>query len=142
MPRVSKRLINKELDQLIKDNFSYLISFLNSTHEINLFFNTFLTDEEKTMLGKRLTIHIMLENKIENHQIQSTLKVSQDTVRIHKIVWKNADTSYKEILVKIAKNKKTKEFIKKVVKFFEPLESFLQAKTNMKARAKFLNPDI
>ena len=61
MPRASKRSVDKNLRIELQDNFAYLISSLHKSSDIQQFFETFLTDEEKTMLTKRLMLHLMLE---------------------------------------------------------------------------------
>ena len=47
----------------------------------------------------------------------------------------------KMIIRKIAKREKTKQFWKSVKKILQPLNLALQAKTNMKARAKLMTGD-
>lgn len=140
MPRASRKPIRKEIQEELRDNFAYLISSLYISSEIELFFESFLTAEEKIMLTKRLMIHLMLKNSYEVGEICAVLGVSRETVRTHKGVWLIGNNKYKKIIEKIANRRKTKEFWKKVEKSLKPLEYFLTAKTNMKSRAKLFDP--
>ena len=141
MPRASRKPVNKEIRKELSDNFAFLISSLSSASDINNFFETFLSDEEKTMLTKRLMIHLMLENHYEALQIAAVLGVSKETIRTHKIIWMIGGGVYKRVITKIAKREKTKQFWKKVETALQPLDLMLKAKTNMKARAKLLSGD-
>ena len=142
MPRASKRPVNKNIQEELQDNFSFLISSLTSSSDIQHFFETFLTEEEKTMLTKRLMLHLMIENGYDPMEMTSVLGISLETVRKHKMVSKLGDKTYKDIIAKITNRNKTKAFWKKVEKALRPLELALDAKTNMKARAKLLSGDL
>jgi uncharacterized protein YerC len=140
MPRASRKQVDKDTQEELRDNFAFLISALHKSKDIEQFFEDFLTREEKTMLAKRLMLHLMLENEYTALEIQAVLGMSRDTIRIHKDLWNRGGETHKEMIRKIAKREKTKEFWKKVEKILKPLEHALQAKTNMKARSKLLNP--
>lgn len=127
--------------QDVESNFAFLISSLRSSSDISLFFEDFLSDEEKTMLTKRLMLHMMLENGYQMSEIKSVLLMSFDTIRIHNHVWKKGGKTYRTILQKIAKREKAKEFWEKVEKVLKPFELAMTAKTNMGSRAKLLNRD-
>lgn len=141
MPRVSKRPLNKEINIELKGNFSSLISSLQNPREIEKFLNDFLTKEENLMLAKRLMLHLLLDNKYKSLEIQSILGVSKETVRVHKSSWEKSGETYRKIINKIANRRKVKLFLQAIEKKLRPLELVLQAKTNMKARAKFLSGD-
>jgi uncharacterized protein YerC len=139
MPRASRREIDKEMQDELRDNFAYLISALHRSKEIENFLEDFLTHEEKTMLSKRLMLHLMLENGYKSSEIEAVLGVSHETIRVHKEIWSRGGEAYRKMIRKIAKREKTKEFWQKVEKILKPLEYAFQAKTNMKARSKLLN---
>lgn len=139
MPRASRRPVNKNIQEELQDNFSFLISSLTSSSDIQHFFETFLTEEEKIMLTKRLMLHLMIENGYGPMEITSVLGISLETVRKHKMVSRLGDKIYKAIIVKITKRRKTKEFWQQVEKLLRPLDHALDVRTNMKARAKFLS---
>lgn len=137
MPRASRKRIKKKVYEEVIGNFASLITALKNPYEIEFFFQDFLTKEEKLMLSKRLMLHLLLERGFYSSQIESTLGVSKETVRTHKNVWSRGGKVYKSIIQEIAKRNKTKEFWEKIEKLLKPVELVLQAKTNMKARAKF-----
>ena len=56
MGRVSKRVINKDLERELEQQLTFIVSSLTDNNEISLFLNEFLTREEKIMLGKRLVL--------------------------------------------------------------------------------------
>jgi len=141
MPRASRRPVNKSVEEELQDNFSFLISSLTSAKDIQHFFETFLTPEEKVMLTKRLMLHLMVENRYSIDEISSVLSVSKETVYKHRNILLWAGKEYKEIIVKITTRRKVKVFWKKVEELLRPLELALDAKTNMKARAKLLSGD-
>lgn len=137
MPRASKKPVRKNLNQELNNYFASLISSLNKEEEIEQFFNDFLTSEEKTMLTKRLMLHLMLENGYKASQIESVLGMSRETIRVHGYIWSGGGVVYKRIINKIAGKEKTKRFWEKVDKVLKPLDLALRSKTDMKARAQF-----
>ncbi|HVF69900.1 MAG TPA: Trp family transcriptional regulator [Xanthomonadales bacterium] len=141
MPRASKRILNKNIYEELEDHFSFLISSLHSSQDIERFFSDFLTSEEKSMLTKRLMLHLMLENGYTVSHIKAVLNMSRETIRVHQHVWGKGGNTYKVMLQKIAHREKTKEFWKKVEQILRPFDLALQSKTNMKARAKIAGKD-
>ena len=140
MPRASRKRIGRNMQDELRDNFAYLISALHRSKDIENFLEDFLTQEEKTMLAKRLMLHLMLENGYKPSEIEAVLGMSRETIRVHKKIWSRGGETYRSMIRKIAKRGKTKEFWQKVEKILKPLEYALQAKNNMKARAKLYNP--
>ncbi len=136
MPRVSRKLINKDLDDELNENFMILISSLRASQEINYFFASFLTKEEKKMIPKRLMLHLMLINNIPDSKISAHLEMSYETIRTHKNSLDSLSNEYKEILAKISRRKSTRDLFKKIDKKIERLDSFLKAKSDMKERSK------
>jgi uncharacterized protein YerC len=139
MPRASQRKIDKDMQEELRDNFAYLISALHRSKDIENFLEDFLTQEEKTMLAKRLMLHLMLENGYQSSEIGAVLGVSHETIRVHKEIWSRGGETYRKMIRKIAKREKTKEFWRRVEKILKPLEYALSSKNDMKARAKLYN---
>lgn len=136
MPRASRKPLSKETDKDLREHFINLISSLQRLSEVEGFFNDFLTREEKIMLGKRLMLHLMLEKGYKTVQISSALSISSETVRIHKLIWQNANATYKEMLRKIAQKDKNKEFWQKIEEKLKPLGLAMRARSDMRARAE------
>jgi len=141
MPRASRRSVRKEVNEELRENFSSLISTLSSQKEIEQFFDDFLTREENTMLSKRLMLHLMLENGYKSQDIQAFLSLSKETVRIHRGLWSRGGQTYRNIISKIAKRQKAKEFFEKLEKIFKPVNLALKSRNDMRARAKFASGD-
>lgn len=141
MPRASRKPIKKSVDQEIRENFSFLISSLSSSSEIQEFFSDFLTHEEQIMLSKRLMLHLMLERGYKNLQIESILGISKDTIRIHKAIWERGSATYRGILGKLARKAGNKEFWEKLEELFRPVELAMKARNDMRARAKLATGD-
>jgi len=141
MPRASRRPIDKNLDHELRENFASLISSLQNSYEIEGFLNDFLTKEEKIMLGKRLMLHLMLENNYPTSNIETSLKVSRETVRVHKNIWQNAGSIYKEIISKISKKERTRQLFNKIESMLKPLDLAMRARSDMRARAKLVSGD-
>lgn len=136
MPRVSRKVINKTINEELKEHFTSLISALTNTKEIEEFFQDFLTDEEKVMLAKRLMLHLMLENGYKIFQIETVLGISRETIRVHKNIWSRGGQTYRKLIIKIARREKAKHFWEKIEEILKPIDLALKSKTDMKARAK------
>ena len=137
MTRISKSRLHDTQLKEITEHFSYLISSLNKSMEIENFLNNFLTKEEKIMLTKRLVLLMMIKRNYPPHVIQNALHVSYETVRSYNDKLPMKDSLFQTIIEKLVKREKSKEFWKKVDKFLKPIDLFIRAKNDMKARAKF-----
>jgi uncharacterized protein YerC len=141
MSRVSKRIINKDINVELGENFSFLISSLQNPKEIEQFFADFLTQEENLMLAKRLMLHLLLENGYKTNEIASTLSLSQETVRVHNLSRGKEGEVYKKIIAKLSSRRKIKLFLQMIKKKLRPLDLALKSKTDMKARSKLISGD-
>lgn len=119
MPRVSKKNIDKDIQDDLGNHFLFLISELQSTKDIKMFLNDFLSDEEKGMLTKRLALHMMLEMGYKMRDIAIVLGVSRETIRMHTHVWSKGGPEYKAVIRRIVKSEKTKKFWEKVENFLK-----------------------
>lgn len=136
MTRVSRaRLDQKRLEE-IKEHFSFLISSLNNSIEIENFFNEFLTEEEKIMLTKRLVLYLMLKRNYSPPDIQTALHVSYETVRTYQKQLQYKNSLFQKTIERLVKREKAKAFFEKIDKILKPLDLALRAKTDMKARAE------
>lgn len=141
MPRISRsRLQQKSLEE-ITEHFSYLISSLTKSDEIENFFSGFLTKEEKIMLAKRLVLFMMLKKAYSPQEIQATLHLSYETVRTYRDHLDLKSSAFHKTIDRLIKREKTNEFFKKVDQLLKPLELALQAKRNMRLRAKLVSGD-
>lgn len=141
MPRVSKSRLHQQRLSEIQDHFAYLISSLTNSDDIEDFFGEFLTKEEKVMLAKRLVLYMMLKKEYPPHVIQSALHISYETVRSHTNQISSKNAKFHAVINKLISREKTKEFFDKINQLLKPVDLFLRAKTDMKARAKFASGD-
>lgn len=141
MPRVSKKILRREIEEEIRYNFASLVSTLSSSKDIEKFFEDFLTKEENKMLTKRLMLHIMLENGHRQSDIGSFLGMSRETIRVHKNLSERGGSVYKNIIGKIARREKTKQFFKTLEKKLKPVELVFKSRNDMRARAKLASGD-
>ena len=142
MGRVSKKFINQKFQLELEDQLSFIIQSLTSKTEISSFLNEFLTDEEKIMLGKRLVLYMMLYKNFTSSQIHTALSMSHETIRWYKEIFGNKSEVFRNTIERLIKREKSKEFWQKIDKILEPFALALEAKTNMKARAKLASGDF
>lgn len=142
MGRVSKRSLNKDLYQEVEEQLSFIVSSLTDKDEINLFLSEFLTKEEKIMLDKRLILYMMLYKGMSDSQIYASLAMSRETIHWYRQVYENKSELFKKNIKKLIQRDKNKEFWRKIDKLLEPFTLALEAKTNMKARAKLASGDF
>lgn len=142
MGRVSKRGINRKLEEELEDQLSFTISSLTDKDEINTFLNEFLTKEEKIMLGKRLLLYMLLYKGFTNTQINSILSLSHETTRWYRNLFNTKPEIFKKIIERLLKREKAQKFWKKIEKILEPVGLALEARTNMKARARLASGDF
>ncbi|OGH70667.1 MAG: hypothetical protein A2396_03835 [Candidatus Levybacteria bacterium RIFOXYB1_FULL_40_17] len=84
----------------------------------------------------------MLENNYPTSNIETSLKVSRETVRVHKNIWQNAGSIYKEIISKISKKERTRQLFNKIESMLKPLDLAMRARSDMRARAKLVSGDF
>lgn len=141
MPRVSRARLHRERIGEIEQHFSQLISSLNKHSTIEVFFNDFLTKEEKVMLTKRLVLYMMIKRGYSPSSIQAALHVSYETVRTYNNLLASKNTIFHKIIGDLIEKEKNQQFWEKVDKALKPIELAIKSKTNMKARAKLASAD-
>lgn len=114
MPRASKNPISKDIKKEIEEAFSwFLVNEINNSSKVSMFLEDFLTSEERLMLSKRLFIGYLILSGIPHRDICKVLKVSSWTV--HSATLRlEGKKGYREVIEKLARREKTKEFIKKI----------------------------
>lgn len=142
MPRASKREVGKELKKELVSTFSDLIATLQSSSEIDEFLNSFLTQEEKIMVSKRLMLYVMFDKNYKTADIAKFLKMSRVTVIRHRNKWYAKNNSFKLMLGKLMGRKKAKKVWDTVENLLYPLDLMLRSRNDMKARAKLYQGDV
>lgn len=80
MSQVSRRMLNKEVEERINELLSQAIHKLRSKEEISDFLEELLTPTEKLVLSKRLAIAVLLAKKYDYNAIKDLLKVTSATI--------------------------------------------------------------
>lgn len=141
MSRVSRSKLTDSTTREITEHFLSLIASLNNQREIENFFEDFLTKEEKTMLAKRLVLFMMLQKGYSPPTIQGALQISYETVRSYSIQLTTKNDLFQQTINKLLARKKTQDFWNKIEASLKPLGLFMKARSDMRARAKFLSGD-
>jgi len=115
MTKVSKRLLNKDLENYIFEIFLKTIAKLNNLSEIRDYLHDLLSPTERTMLIKRLAIAVMLTKGYTYDQIDNTLKVSRPTIMTVSYFLKHGKRGgYKRAVDEILKDQKKEAFFDKI----------------------------
>lgn len=142
MPRASKRTISQTLIKKLSGELTDLISSLKSPEYISEFLDTFLTNEERIMVSKRLMLYILLEKSLTTTQITSILTISRQTVLTHKKNWTKSGNLYRVIMKKMIERRQTTKFWEKLEDVLYPLDLIIDSRSNMQARAKLYQGDF
>jgi Trp operon repressor len=142
MPRASKAELSKEqLVELFSDLTSLLSSF-KKTGSLHRFLEELFTKEEKIMFSKRIAIYSMLFSKVPLRQIQQTLGMSDESVRIYNEKKHERSLDFQSVLKSLGSKKRRNQFIKKLEKKFKIVDDILDSRTDMKARARLMSGDF
>lgn len=105
MPQVSRRKLTKETEAEVIKQLKLVLTKISKMEEMSFFLDTFLTETEKLMLAKRLTIVILLKEGIPESQIAATLHVTRMTVSRTRYYLEARGQGYGVALQKIAREK-------------------------------------
>lgn len=110
MAQVSKRVLQKKVEERITDLFWTSLSMLSKKAEISLFLDDLLTPTEKIMLSKRLAIAFMLIKGYDYPSINERLKVSDQTIWNVKTSLVYKGKGYKNAISQIMSREKWEKF--------------------------------
>lgn len=114
MAKVSKRMLNPELQERIFEVFWQGVADLKTPKEVEVFFKDLLSPVEQIMLVKRLAIAILLTKGYSYEDIDQTLKVSKSTI-MRVSAWLQAGgRGYINVIAKINQRKKKEAFWEKI----------------------------
>lgn len=103
MSRVSKRKLDKKVEEEIFHLFWESVSKLHNASEVSSFFSDFLSDTEEMMLAKRFAVAILLLRGKRPVDITSSLHVTYTTVGTVASWLKNAKSKTQNSLKRIIK---------------------------------------
>jgi len=122
MSQVSKYPLSKDIYDEIFDTFFQAVASLNTKNEVLLFFNEFLTPNEKIMFAKRLAAGLLIAEGYDYREISDLLKTSSSTISIYSSFYKYGE-GYKRVIDRIKSDKEIKEFLLKIGERFAALGS-------------------
>ncbi len=115
MSQISNRILDKELEDYIYNNFVKTISKLKEVAKIQNFLDDLLSPIERTMLIKRLAIAVMLSKGYTYEAIDHTLKVSRPTIKNISLSLKYRQKGgYQKAVEEILKDQKKEGFFDKI----------------------------
>lgn len=118
MTQVSKRNLQKQVEERILDLFWTSLSSISTKENISIFLDDLLTPTEKLMLSKRLAIAFMLVKGHSYPVINEKLKVSDQTIWNVKANLTHRGKGYKMVIDQIMTREKWE-------KFWQDLDHFL-----------------
>ncbi|MCL5438982.1 MAG: trp operon repressor [Patescibacteria group bacterium] len=114
MTQVSKYPIHKDVEKRIDEIFKKSISYLKTSEDIEDFLHDFLSPVEKIMLGKRLSIAVLLSKGYNYGQIGRILRVTPPTIASVSIALKYSGKGYKKIVDRISNADRREQFWQKI----------------------------
>ena len=110
MTKVSKRLLDKDLENRIFEVFTKSIVELKNSDDVKSFLNDLLSPVEKIMLVKRLAIAILLLKGYTYEMIDDALKVSHTTImRISFWLKYGENNGYRRVIDNFLKHQKREQ---------------------------------
>ncbi len=118
MAQVSKRYLQKEVEERILDLFWMSLAMLSTKEKVAMFLDDLLSPTEKLMLSKRLAIAFLLIKGHDYPSINNRLKVSDTTIWNVKMSLTYRGKGYKMAIEQIMNKEKWE-------KFWDDLDHFL-----------------
>jgi len=121
MAQVSKRFLNKKVEDRILDLFWNSLSSLSSKEKVSIFLDDLLSPTEKIMLSKRLAIAFMLMKGYDYPTINERLKVSDPTIWNVKLNLTHRGKGYNLAIEQIMSKEKWEKFWEDLDFFFSQI---------------------
>lgn len=118
MAQISKRVLQKNVEERILDLFWTSLSMLSTKEKVALFLDDLLSPTEKLMLGKRLAIAFMLMKGYDYPSINNRLKVSDSTIWNVKMNLTYKGKGYNMAIEQIMSKEKWEKFWQDLDHFF------------------------
>lgn len=114
MTKVSRRILNKHLEQYIFELFVQTIIDLKDKAAVENFLEDILSPTEKIMLIKRLAIAILLSKGYTYDKIDETVKVSRTTIMHVSYFLRYGKSGYEEVVHTILRRQKRQTLMDKI----------------------------
>ena len=121
MAQVSKRFLEKRVEERILDLFWTSLSSISTKQDIAIFLDDLLSPTEKLMLSKRLAIAFMLIKGYDYPSINDRLKVSNPTIWNVKTNLAHRGKGYNLAIEKIMTKEKWSKFWEDIDHFFNQI---------------------
>lgn len=117
MTKVSKRILNKEIEERMFALFWKALADIKKEEEIESFLKDILSPVEQVMIAKRLAIALLLARGFSYESIEATLKVSSATIMRVNFWLNHGGEGYRKVVEKIMREKKREELFDKIDEF-------------------------
>lgn len=114
MTKVSRRFLDKELENRIFEVFLKTIVDIKTPNDAQAFIDDLLSPTEQIMLVKRLAIAVLLAKGKTYDEIDDTLKVSRATIMRVSFWLKNGKSGYRKVVDSILKEQNKEALIDKI----------------------------
>jgi len=105
MPKVSRKKLDKDIEEKIYQQFWNSIAKINSVDKASQFFSDIFTESEKIMVSKRLAAAILLVRGKSATDIKNAIHITYSTIGTVAAWVKNAKPMTKQILSQFSKEK-------------------------------------
>jgi uncharacterized protein YerC len=114
MPQVSKRKLDKGLEEEMFRQFWRSLGQINDSQKSAEFFSDLLTETEKTMLAKRFTAAVLITRGKTATEIKNSIHLTYSTVGSVSSWVKNAKPKTQDILTRISSDKNWEEILDRI----------------------------
>ena len=117
MSQVSRLAMPKSLEDQMHKALRKAFADLRTEDEVGEFLEDLLSPTERIMLGKRLSIAVLLDKGYDHRTIGKILKVSVTTVHTVNYWLKQQGSGYRSVLAKIKSQEQWQSFTQELTKF-------------------------
>lgn len=121
MPQVSKRKLDKGLEEEMFRQFWRSLGQINDSQKSAEFFSDLLTETEKTMLAKRFTAAVLLSRGRSATDIKDSIHLTYSTIGSVSSWLKNAKPKTRELLNNISGEKNWEEIFDRIDSLLDKL---------------------
>ena len=122
MAQVSKRVLTKNIQERLFQNFWEMFADIKKAKEIQTFLEDFLSPTERIMLAKRMAIAILLSRGYDQRTISSMLKVSTATINKIAMYINTKTAGYQLLLKKYSQKESLKKLVQELERYFYRLQ--------------------
>jgi uncharacterized protein YerC len=109
MTRISRRFLDKSIEERICDVFCQHLATLSTKEDVREFFVSLLSSTEQIMIPKRLAIAVLLQKGFTFDDIDDRLKVSKGTITTIQRQLHTGAIGYQKAINSIKKRKQNEE---------------------------------